>query len=90
MEQLRLTFFFLIKFRSNQLSLHQVLKVFSLAKYIDSKFEKSSIALSSECIAGVVSVPVQSFVYRMIKTGDTTVPCGEPVEIERAKETSAC
>ena len=32
---------------------------------------------------GVVSVPVQSFVQIVKRTGDRTVPCGEPVEIER-------
>ena len=28
---------------------------------------------------GVVSVPVQSFVWSVKRIGDRTVPCGEPV-----------
>ena len=32
-------------------------------------------------MTGVVSVPVQSFVYSVKGMGDRTVPCGEPVEV---------
>ena len=40
-------------------------------------------------IAGVVSVPVQSFEYNVNRTGGRTVPCGEPVEIEWEEESAA-
>ena len=38
---------------------------------------------------GVVSIPVQSFVYGVKRTGDRTVACGQPVEIEREDESTA-
>ena len=40
-------------------------------------------------MTGVVLVPVQSFVQSVKRTGDRTVPCGEPVEIEREDESTA-
>ena len=38
---------------------------------------------------GVISVPVQSFVHSVKRIGDRTVPCGEPVEMEREDENAA-
>ena len=55
---------------------------FNLSK-IQSELDRSSIAVSSEYFTtGVVSRPVQSFVYKVSRTGDRMVPCGEPVEVE--------
>ena len=49
------------------------------------EFDKSTIAVSSEySIKIVFSVPVQSFVYNVKRTGDKTHPCGTPVEMENS------
>ena len=40
-------------------------------------------------MTGVVSVPVQSFVWIVKRIGDRTVPCGEPVETEPEDESAA-
>ena len=40
-------------------------------------------------MTGVVSEPVQSFVQIVKRIGDRTVPCGEPVEIEREDKSVA-
>ena len=55
-----------------------------------SELERSSIAVSSEYFTtGVVSVPVQSFVYNVNRIGDRVVRCGKPVEIEWEEESVA-
>ena len=43
--------------------------------------------MSSEySIKIVFSVPVQSFVYNVKRTGDKTHPCGTPVEMDRSPD----
>ena len=43
--------------------------------------------MSSEYfIKMVFSVPVQSFVYNVKRTGDKTHPCGTPVEMDRSPD----
>ena len=45
------------------------------------------MAVSSEYLmTGVRLVPVQSLVYRVKRTGERTVPWGEPVDVEREEE----
>ena len=49
------------------------------------EFAKSTIAVSSEYfIKTVFSVPVQSFVYNVKRTGDNTHPCGTSLEMDRS------
>ena len=51
------------------------------------EFDKSTIAVSSEYfIKMVFSVPVQSFVYNVKRTGDKTHPCDKPVEMDRSPD----
>ena len=51
------------------------------------EFDKSTIAVSSEYFIKIVfSVPMQSFVYNVKRTGDKTHPCGTPVEMDRSPE----
>ena len=50
-------------------------------------FDKSTIAVSSEYFTKIVfSVPVQSFVYNVKRTGDKTHHCGTPVEMDRSPD----
>ena len=51
------------------------------------EFDKSTIIVSSEySIEIVFSVPVQSFVCNVKRTGDRTHPCGMPVEMDRSPD----
>ena len=51
------------------------------------EFDKSTIAVSSEYFIKIVfSVPVQSFVYNVKRTGDKAHPCGTPVEMDRSPD----
>ena len=51
------------------------------------EFGKSTITMSSEYLIKVVfSVPVQSFVCNVKRTGDKTHPCGKLVEMDRSPD----
>ena len=51
------------------------------------EFDKSTIAVSSEYFIKIAfSVPVQSFVYKVKRTGDKTHPCGTPVQMDRSPD----
>ena len=53
------------------------------------EFDNSTIAVSSEYFITIVfSVPVQSFVCNVKRTGDKTHPCGTPVEMDRSLDNS--
>ena len=44
--------------------------------------------LSEYLITGVISVPLQSFVYNVKRTGAKTVPCGAPVGVYSRDEST--
>ena len=51
------------------------------------EFDKSTIAVSSEYFTKIVfSVPVQSFVYNVKRTGYKAHPCGTPVKMDRSPD----
>ena len=51
------------------------------------ELDRSAMALSSEYFVKIVSsVPVQSFVYSVKRTGDKTLPCGTPFEMDRSPD----
>ena len=81
--------FFLVTFvllRSKKLSLHHAVNL-STSFICAIEFDKSTIAaLSVYSIKIVFSVPVQSFVYNVKRTGDKTHPCGIPVEMDRSPD----
>ena len=79
--------FVFVTLRSKKLSLHYVVNISSSAIYCAMEFDKSTIAVSSEYSINIVSsVTVQSFVYNVKRTGDKTLPCGTPVEMDRSSD----
>ena len=47
------------------------------------------MAESSEYLmTGIVSVPLQSLVYSVKRTGAKTVPCGAPVDVQSRDEST--
>ena len=65
---------------------HHAQNLSTSLKYVISLSDRSTIAESSDNLTrGVVSVPTQSLVYNVKRMGDSTVPCGEPVEVDLYK-----
>ena len=58
-------------------------------KKISSEFDRSSMAESFEYLmTGVISVPLQSIVSNIKRTGAKTVPCGAPVDVQSWDEST--
>ena len=76
-------------FKSRELSLHQLLNLSTSANKQNLSWKDLPLQNCQSIFIGVVSVLVQSFVQTVKRIGDRTVPCGEPVEIERKDECTA-
>ena len=81
--------FVFFTFKSRELSLHQLLNLSTSANKQNLSWKDLPLQNCQSIFIGVVSVLVQSFVQTVKRIGDRTVPCGEPVEIEREDKSAA-